>query len=81
MISSSLFVLTAAALLNVAHGATVIDNANGYTLDSKNQLLRFTSMAFDDKGRIIAVGSAEHTAARAKRRATWTCREKPCSPA
>lgn len=67
LISSSLFVLTAAALFNVAHGATVIDNANGYTLDSKNQLLRFTSMAFDDKGRIIAVGSAEHTAARAKK--------------
>jgi hypothetical protein len=67
LIPSSLLVLTAAATLNLAHGATVIDNANGYTLDSKNQLLRFTSMAFDDKGRIIAVGSAEHTAARAKK--------------
>jgi predicted amidohydrolase YtcJ len=67
LIPSSLLVLTAAASLSVAHAATVIDNVNGYTLDSKNQLLRFTSMAFDDKGRIIAVGNAELTAARAKK--------------
>ncbi|SHH51210.1 amidohydrolase [Massilia sp. CF038] len=67
LIHSSLLVLTTAAALGAAQAATVIDNANGYTLDSKNQLLRFSSMAFDDKGRIIAVGNAEFTAARAKK--------------
>ncbi|HEY0064278.1 MAG TPA: amidohydrolase [Telluria sp.] len=67
LILSSLFVLTTAAALGAAQAATVIDNANGYTLDSKNQLLRFSSIAFDDKGRIIAVGNSEFTAARAKK--------------
>ena len=45
---------------------TVIDNANGYTLNSKNELVRFASLAFDDKGRIIAVGGAKEVAAKAK---------------
>ncbi len=67
LIPSSLIVLVAAAALGGARAATIVDNANGYTLDSKNQLLRFTSMAFDDKGRIIAVGTPEHTSARAKK--------------
>ena len=66
-IPSSLFVWSAAATLNLAQAATIIDNANGYTLDSKNQLARFSSLAFDDKGRIIAVGTPEQTAARAKK--------------
>lgn len=65
LINSSLAVLTAAGALGLAQAATVIDNANGYTLNSKNELVRFTSMAFDDKGRIIAVGSAEQTKSRA----------------
>ena len=65
LIHSSLFVLTAAGLLGVANAATVIDNANGYTLNSKNQLVRFASMAFDDKGKIIAVGTAAQVAAKA----------------
>ena len=65
LIHSSLFVLTAAGLLSVANAATVIDNANGYTLNSKNQLVRFASMAFDDKGKIIAVGTAAQVAAKA----------------
>ena len=47
-----------------ARAETVIDNANGYTLNSKNELLRFSSMAFDDKGRILAIGSASQAAAR-----------------
>lgn len=49
----------------LAHADTVIDNANGYTLNAKNQLVQFTSMAFDDKGKVIAVGSAQEVAAKA----------------
>jgi predicted amidohydrolase YtcJ len=48
-----------------AHADTVIDRANGYTLDSKGDLVQFSSLAFDDKGRIIAVGSAAGVAAKA----------------
>lgn len=44
---------------------TVIDNANGYTLNASNELLRFASLAFDDTGRIIAVGAAAEVAAKA----------------
>ena len=51
---SVLALLVAAAL---AHADTVIDNANGYTLDSKGKVMRFSSLAFDQKGRILAVGS------------------------
>ncbi|MEJ7808534.1 MAG: amidohydrolase family protein [Telluria sp.] len=64
-IHSSFLVLTALSAVNLAHATTVIDNANGYTLDSKGKLIRFTSMAFDDKGRIVAVGSSALTKARA----------------
>jgi predicted amidohydrolase YtcJ len=67
LIHSSLFVLLAAA--GVARADTIIDNANGYTLNARNELLRFSSMAFDDQGRIIAVGSAAHTKAKAGRAA------------
>ncbi|MRV73365.1 amidohydrolase family protein [Duganella sp. FT92W] len=45
-----------------AHAATLIDNANGYTLNSTGQLVRFTSLAYDDAGRILAVGSARAVA-------------------
>lgn len=65
LIHSSLFVLTAAGMLSAAHADTVIDNANGYTLNSKNQLVRFAAMAFDDKGKIIAVGSSAAVNAKA----------------
>lgn len=64
LINSSLFVLTAAGAFSLAQAATVIDNANGYTLNSNNELVRFTSMAFDDKGKIIAVGTPAQTKAR-----------------
>ena len=64
----SLFVLSAMGALACAQADTVIDNANGYTLNSKNQLLRFSSMAFDDKGRITAVGSAAQVKAKLKAR-------------
>jgi predicted amidohydrolase YtcJ len=53
------------AALPLAQAATVIDNANGYTLNDKNALVRFSSLAFDDKGRIIATGSAKAVAAKA----------------
>ncbi len=58
----SLFLL---AGLPVAHATTVIDNANGYTLNAKNQLVQFSSLAFDDKGRVIATGSAKSVASKA----------------
>jgi predicted amidohydrolase YtcJ len=58
--------LALAALGASAHADTVIDNANGYTLNAKGELVQFASMAFDDKGRIIAVGTPAEVAARAR---------------
>jgi len=55
--------LIAAALALPAHADTIIDRANGYTLNTAGQLQRFTSLAFDDLGRIVAVGSEAQTAA------------------
>ena len=60
---TSLFVL--AALSSAAHATTVLDRANGYTLNSKNELVRFNALAFDDDGRIISVGSSAQVAAKA----------------
>src|SRR5690606_2339973 len=60
----SLFVLAALGSLSV-HADTLVDNANGYTLNGKGELVQFTSIAFDDKGRIIAVGASKDVAARA----------------
>ncbi|HEU5437107.1 MAG TPA: amidohydrolase [Telluria sp.] len=57
--------LNAAGAAGVSQAATVLDRANGYTLNSKNELVRFTSLAFDDAGRIISVGSAAQVAAKA----------------
>jgi predicted amidohydrolase YtcJ len=65
LVHSSLVVLLAAGVLHAAHADTVLDNANGYTLDHKGKLLRFASMAFDDEGRITAVGSSALTKAKA----------------
>jgi predicted amidohydrolase YtcJ len=45
-----------------AHATTVIDNANGYTLDAKGDVVQFASLAFDDAGRIVAVGTAADVA-------------------
>ena len=69
LIRSAFLVLTAAGAVNLAHADTIIDNANGYTLDAKGKLARFSSMAFDDKGRIIAVGSSALTKAKAPKAA------------
>lgn len=60
----SLFVLAALGSLSV-HADTLIDNANGYTLDAKGDVVRFQAIAFDDAGRIIAVGASADVAARA----------------
>ncbi len=61
----SLFVLVSLGVLAAAQADTVLDRANGYTLNSKNELVRFASLAFDDAGRVIAVGSAAEVAAKA----------------
>jgi predicted amidohydrolase YtcJ len=61
----SLLVLLAMGTL--AHADTVLDNANGYTLDRTGKLQRFASLAFDDKGRILAVGTAKAVNAKAPR--------------
>jgi predicted amidohydrolase YtcJ len=55
--------LALSAFLLPAHADTIIDRANGYTLNAAGQLQRFTSLAFDDLGRILAVGSERETAA------------------
>jgi len=61
--------MAAAAILPMAappaHAATIIDNANGYTLNSTGKLVRFTSLAYDDAGRILAVGNAKAVTAHA----------------
>lgn len=59
--------LPALIALLPARADTIIDNANGYTLNGKNQLIQFASLAFDDKGRILAVGTAAQAAAKAPR--------------
>jgi len=61
MRTTLLFAAVLAAL--PAHADTIIDRANGYTLNAAGQLQRFTSLAFDDLGRIVAVGSEAQTAA------------------
>jgi predicted amidohydrolase YtcJ len=48
-----------------AHATTVIDNANGYTLNAKGDVVQFASLAFDDAGHILAVGTAAETNAKA----------------
>jgi predicted amidohydrolase YtcJ len=60
----SLFVLAVTGALS-AQADTVIDNANGYTLNARGDVVQFSSMAFDDNGKIIAVGAAKDVAARA----------------
>jgi predicted amidohydrolase YtcJ len=61
--------LLAAAVLaaaSAANAGTMIDNANGYTLNAQGRLVQFKALAFDDSGRLVAVGSAREVAARAK---------------
>ncbi|MGJ9417159.1 amidohydrolase [Massilia sp. CMS3.1] len=60
----SAFVLAALAVMG-AQADTVIVNANGYTLNAKGDLVQFAALAFDDKGKILAVGTAAEVAAKA----------------
>ncbi|USX26380.1 amidohydrolase [Oxalobacteraceae bacterium OTU3CINTB1] len=53
-----------ATFLAPAHADTIIDHANGYTLTAAGTLQRFTSLGFDDLGRVIVVGGEKDTAAR-----------------
>jgi predicted amidohydrolase YtcJ len=61
----SLLVLASLGAPAFAQADTVIDNANGYTLNGRNELVQFVSLAFDQHGKIIAVGSAPDVAAKA----------------
>jgi len=59
-LQSSMFALAVIGAFGsaAAHADTVVDNANGYTLNAKGDLVQFKAIAFDDKGRIIAVGAS-----------------------
>ncbi|MCA1247278.1 amidohydrolase [Massilia sp. MS-15] len=66
---SSLIVLAGLGVLGVfapAHADTIITNANGYTLNGKGELVQFSALAFDERGRITAVGTQAEVAAKAK---------------
>lgn len=60
----SMFVFAAVAAMSV-QAQTVIENANGYTLNRAGDLVQFTALAFDAQGKILAVGSAADVTARA----------------
>ncbi len=63
---SSLIVLAGLGVLSAARADTVITNANGYTLNARGELVQFSALAFDDKGRITAVGGNAEVTAKAK---------------
>jgi hypothetical protein len=54
-----------AFIVATAHATTVIDNANGYTLNAQGDVVQFASLAFDDAGRLLAVGTNAEVAAKA----------------
>ena len=56
--------MTLSATLAPARADTIIDHANGYTLTAAGALQRFTSLGFDDLGRVVVVGSEKETAAK-----------------
>ncbi|WP_305824508.1 amidohydrolase [Massilia brevitalea] len=60
----SMFVFAAVAAMSV-QAQTVIENANGYTLNNQGELVQFTALAFDAQGKIVAVGSAADVSAKA----------------
>jgi predicted amidohydrolase YtcJ len=60
----SAFVLAAFAMASV-QADTVIVNANGYTLNAQGDLVQFAALAFDDQGKVLAVGTAAEVAAKA----------------
>jgi predicted amidohydrolase YtcJ len=62
----TLLAAAALAAASAANAGTMIENANGYTLNAKGQLVRFKALAFDDSGKLVAVGSEREVAARSK---------------
>jgi len=60
----SMFVFAAVAAMSV-QAQTVIENANGYTLNNQGELVQFTALAFDAEDKIVAVGSAADVSAKA----------------
>jgi len=54
--------LTLAFATAAAHATTIIDHANGYTLNAQGDVVQFASLAFDDAGRILAVGTTADVA-------------------
>ena len=67
---TTLMLALAAALPAAANAATIVDNANGYTLNAAGRLVKFAALAVDDEGRIIAVGDRKAVAAKAPAGAT-----------
>jgi predicted amidohydrolase YtcJ len=65
-LQSSLITLAACGVLSTSALAdTIVDHANGYTLNAGGDIVQFASLAFDDNGKILAVGSAREVAAKA----------------
>ncbi|XLZ69437.1 amidohydrolase [Massilia sp. SR12] len=62
----TLLAAAALAVAATANAGTMIENANGYTLNAKGQLVRFKALAFDDSGKLVAVGGVKEVAAKAK---------------
>jgi predicted amidohydrolase YtcJ len=62
----SILVLAGLGVLSPAQADTVITNANGYTLNARGDLVQFSALAFDDRGRILAVGSNAEVSAKVK---------------
>jgi predicted amidohydrolase YtcJ len=79
-LQSTLIALAAGGVV-AAHADTVIDNANGYTLNARGDIVQFASLAFDDDGKIIAVGAAKDVAGRAPNARHVDLRAAPCCPA
>ena len=52
------------AVLPLAQADTIVDHANGYTLTASGKLQRFSALAFDDHGKVIAVGDEKSMAAK-----------------
>ena len=61
----TLMTLAVMAALPLAQAATIVDHANGYTLTASGKLQRFTALAIDDHGKVIAVGDEKGMAAKA----------------
>ncbi len=53
------------AVLPAVQADTIVGHANGYTLTASGKLQRFTALAFDDHGKVIAVGDENSVAAKA----------------